>query len=230
MRRRNDDDAEMKTQRLRLRGVPGCGNRDAGSQLSAGEVLDAELDSVVHELHELSRMRVPTPSPELQALLLHGLPSRRHRWTRKRTVIVGALLTGSMTMGLTGVAAATDRLPGSSQDVVAGVINDLTPFHIENRHPRPQRPANEEHEHPSPSHVPPSDDRDSTGRGRDDGDIEGQPPLTAVPRPTPSEHESGPGDGHETVDPRQSSSPSRWPSTGPEPSPSSTEHETTIDH
>lgn len=231
MRPRNDDDADMNTHRRRLRGLPGYGTRDAGSQLSAGDALDAELEGIVDELRELSRIRVPTPSPELQTMLLQGTPSRRHRWTRKRTVIVGAMLTGSMTMGLTSVAAATDRLPGTSQNVVAGVIDDLTPFHIDNRHPRPRRPANDDHDRPVPSRLPPSDDHDAPGRGPGDGDsdADGQPPLTAMPRPTLSEHEPWPGDhDRESGYPHRSSWPTRRPTTGspsPSTSTSPTEHE-----
>ncbi|MFN2563203.1 MAG: hypothetical protein ABR571_18160 [Jatrophihabitans sp.] len=67
----------------------------------------------------------------LSDLLVSGLArdvlARRHNRSR---IVVGMLLAGGTTLGLSGVAAAHDALPGPAQSVVVDVVNEFTPFHI----------------------------------------------------------------------------------------------------
>lgn len=171
---------------------PDDGMRD--SLATAG----AELEGVLREMRDLGRTRPPPPSPELETLLTKGLPNlRQHRRrAHRRKVLVGAVLIGSMSTSLTGIAAANDRLPGPSQNVIAGVINGLTPFHIDDRHPHPSTPQAPEE----------TDDRSTPGRPEPSGETgddrrseSPEPGASDDPQPgtgpTPSweERESEPG-------------------------------------
>jgi hypothetical protein len=85
-------------------------------------------------------------------LLAQGLPgvASARRRSRRRKVVAGVVLGGVASLSLTGVAAATDRLPGRAQDVVSRVVDGLTPFHVDRKH-TPADPAT------SPSHSRPTD-------------------------------------------------------------------------
>jgi len=197
----DDDDPEMNDQRGQL----GGGDLDGGLvdlMLSVPNPQTAGLEGVLLEMHDLGRMHVPHPSPELETLLTNGLPNLRQRRRRahRRRVLVGTVLAGSMTMSLTGIAAANDRLPGASQGVIAGVINGLTPFHIQDRHTRPVVPWVPEQvpEQPAPTTHPrpsgePSGDRGSKSPepGEADDTRPGSPPAPTQTMP-PGEQESEP--------------------------------------
>jgi hypothetical protein len=180
----DDDDAEMDADFAHRR--PDDATRD--SLMTAG----AELEGVLREMRDLGRTRPPRPSPELEALLTKGLPNLRQRRRRahRRKVLVGAVLIGSMSTSLTGIAAANDRLPGRSQNMIAGVINGLTPFHIDDRHPHPGAPQVPEE----------TDDRSTPGH-------------PASPEPS-----GEPGDDRAPQSPEPSAGTDPQPGTGPTPS------------
>ena len=180
----------------------GGGDLDGGLvdlMLSVPNPQTAGLEGVLLEMHDLGRMHVPQPSPELETLLTNGLPNLRQRRRRahRRRVVVGTVLAGSMTMSLTGIAAANDRLPGASQGVIAGVINGITPFHIQDRHTRPVVPRVPEQapERPAPTHPRPSGEPSGDPRSEspEPGNTDDTPPGTQpAPIPTPGERESEP--------------------------------------
>jgi len=174
----------------------------ADLMLSAHDPQAAALQGALLEMRDLGRMRVPHPSPELETLLTNGLPNlrRQRRRAHRRRVVVGTVLAGSMTMSLTGIAAANDRLPGASQGVIAGVINSITPFHIQDRRTRPVVPRVPEQapERPAPADpLPsgePSGDRgsESPEPGGTDDTRPGTQPAPTTPTRTQDERESEP--------------------------------------
>lgn len=163
-----------------------------GSLAAAG----VELDGVLREMRDLGRVRPPQPSPELETLLTKGLPNLRQRRRRahRRKVLVGAVLIGSMSTSLTGIAAANDRLPGPSQNVIAGVINGLTPFHVDQRHPHPGTPQvpDETDDRSTPAHPEPSDEP-GDDRGSESPEPGGEDPSPGTsPAPSWQERETEP--------------------------------------
>jgi hypothetical protein len=169
----------------------------------------SELAAVLLEMQELGRVPAPEPSPELRSLLTKGLPNIRRKRARRRNVVVGATLVSAMTVGVTGIAAANDSLPGGSRGVVAGVINNLTPFHVHDRRSRPVEPS-------GPGSVPASDEGQTSRPGRithpeegsvpglerdsdggapgDDGTAQATAPGAVedgVPTPTPAQQDTG---------------------------------------
>jgi len=73
-------------------------------QPALGDILDPPL----HELRQLGRRQPPAPSPELNRLLLTGLPHLRSGRTRRRTVLVSGAIAVTVATGLSGMAAAND--------------------------------------------------------------------------------------------------------------------------
>ena len=198
MRTPDDDDPEMNDQVGHLGGEELDGGL-VDLMLSVPNPQTAGLEGVLLEMHDLGRMHVPHPSPQLEALLTNGLPNLRQRRRRahRRRVVVGTVLAGSMTMSLTGIAAANDRLPGASQGVIAGVINGITPFHIQDRRTRPVVPRVPEQapERPAPAHPSPSGEPsgDQGSESPEPGDTDDTRPGTQpAPTPTQDERESEP--------------------------------------
>jgi hypothetical protein len=66
------------------------------------------LDSPLRELRELRHLQPPAPPPELNQLLLTGLPRLRSGPTRRRTILVSAALAVTVATGVSGMAAAHD--------------------------------------------------------------------------------------------------------------------------
>lgn len=66
------------------------------------------LDSPLRELGELRHLQPPAPPPELNQLLLTGLPRLRSGPTRRRTILVSAALAVTVATGVSGMAAAHD--------------------------------------------------------------------------------------------------------------------------
>jgi hypothetical protein len=207
----DDDDPEMNDQVGHL----GGGDFDGGLadlMLSAANPQTTGLEGVLLEMHDLGRMYVPHPSPELETLLTKGLPNLRQQRlrARRRRAVVGTVLVGSITMSLTGIAAANDRLPGGSQSVIAGVINGITPFHIQDRRTRPVVPRVPEQapERPAPTHPRPSGEPsgDRGSESPEPGETDPTQPAP-TPTPTPGERESEPRSS--PASPRESSESER---------------------
>lgn len=134
----------------------GISRPDVVAELLADDVVraagfsdDDDLAAVLHTVRDLGHATVPKPSPDLAALLAQGLPQLRGdaRRSRRRRTVGTAVVAGILTLGLTGVAAANNRLPPQAQSVVSRVVNDLTPFTID---PGPRRSA------PGPKPVRPA--------------------------------------------------------------------------
>jgi hypothetical protein len=66
------------------------------------------LDSPLRELRRLRHLQPPAPPPELNQLLLTGLPSLRSGRTRRRTILVSGALAVAVATGVSGMAAAHD--------------------------------------------------------------------------------------------------------------------------
>ena len=66
------------------------------------------LDSPLRELRRLRHLQPPAPPPELNQLLLTGLPSLRSGRTRRRTILVSGALAVAGATGVSGMAAAHD--------------------------------------------------------------------------------------------------------------------------
>ena len=118
----------------------------AGDSRGSGEFGDPSplVIQFLTDLRTLGDGPAPLPSDELAALFsgASSMTAARHGrsiFARHRVGLVIAAAAMS-TAALTGVAAAHDRLPQPAQTVVARVVNDLTPFHVD----------------PSHAHVPPA--------------------------------------------------------------------------
>jgi hypothetical protein len=121
---------------------------------TAGVGGDAELAEALQQLQSLGHGPLPLPSAELAALLGPGaavVPSAGRRRSRRRKAVLGGVLTGAMTLGLTGVAAANDKLPGPAQRAVSDVVDTLTPFTIDSRPKSPPRPSGPVHQTAPPT-------------------------------------------------------------------------------
>ena len=66
------------------------------------------LDSPLRELRRLRHLQPPAPPPELNQLLLTGLPTLRSGRTRRRTILVSGALAVAVATGVSGMAAAHD--------------------------------------------------------------------------------------------------------------------------
>jgi hypothetical protein len=200
-----------------------------------------DLEAVLREMRELGRVAAPKPSPELQSLLTKGLPNIRRKRARRRNVVVGATLVSAMTAGVTGIAAANDSLPGGSRGVVDGVINNLTPFHVHDRHSHPVEPsgpgsvpASDDGETSRPEHLTHPDEGSVPGLERDskvggpgnDGTARATAPGAAedaAPTPTPGQQDTGwRRPSWPRSDPRQREADDHEHSSTRSPSPTST--------
>jgi hypothetical protein len=92
------------------------------------DIADVPLADALAGLRTLAAGPAPVPDSELVRMFARGLVAHRRRQRARRVAVAG--LVGSATLGLSGVAAAHDALPGPVQSVVARVFNDLTPLHI----------------------------------------------------------------------------------------------------
>jgi len=182
MRSANDDDAEMT------------------DQLDSFE----DVALLVHELRELGRPPAPAPSPELETLLLEGMPKLGRRRARRRAAVAAALVIGSTSV--TCVAAAADRLPAPAADV----INDLTPLHLGHHHPRPAAPPSLTRPARTPTLARPTHPRPQISS---DGRELASAPPARQPAP-PSETATSTNSGN---DDRRGVSPSQSPSSSPSP-------------
>ena len=66
------------------------------------------LDSPLRELRRLRHLQPPAPPPELNQLLLTGLPTLRSGRTHRRTILVSGALAVAVATGVSGMAAAHD--------------------------------------------------------------------------------------------------------------------------
>ncbi len=187
MRTPDDNDVEMDDELMRLCADRSAEGAPAGSNLRADSDND-ELGRVLREMRALGQWPAPRPSVELESLLTKGLPNLRRR-AHRRNLVVGTAVVGAMTVSVTGIAAANDHIPGGSRGVVAGVINNLTPFHVHDRreHPGiPSRPMRVPGSQPqvAPRHPSPRptdlDDRRTPGAGRNS---EGAEPRESADHP-----------------------------------------------
>ena len=105
MRTSDDDVAEM-TDDVSHRWAAGNSGETPLAELvpAPGDVLDAPL----RELRQLGRLQPPEPSPELNRLLLTGLPRLRSGRTRRRRILISGALAATVATGVTGMAAAHD--------------------------------------------------------------------------------------------------------------------------
>lgn len=177
------------------------------------------LGRLLGELRALGTGPVPTPSAELDAYLgtprgVESLDARRHRRAR-RAALVG--VAAACTVTLTGVAAASDVLPGPAQRVVSRVVNDTTGLHIGGDSGSDRTP------HHPPAGVLPTtarDDQTSTsptepGSGDGTGDNGGGPSGPPSREDSPVGGEPGdsigsePGDGYPAASPTPAPSPTR---------------------
>ncbi|HEV7205178.1 MAG TPA: hypothetical protein VGN18_11245 [Jatrophihabitans sp.] len=139
----------------RIGQAPAAGDPGAAESAAVTRFLD--------DLRSLGEGPAPEPSPELAALLA-GVPTlaaaRRHRPRIVRRV---ALIAAAVVAGTT-LAAANHQLPAPAQRVVSNVVNDLTPFHIDNPHPVPTPTTPAVTPTPTtkpPTHVAPPPERSS---------------------------------------------------------------------
>jgi hypothetical protein len=102
---------------------------------------DQEFRSLLGVMFGLADRPVPEPSKELSLLLGRSGP-RRSPAFRRRNVVLGGVAACVVFAGFTGVAAANDRLPGSAQRIVSGVINGVSPLDL---------PRGEDYERHQPS-------------------------------------------------------------------------------
>jgi hypothetical protein len=194
---------------------------------------DAALVALLGDLRQLAHGAAPPLNEDLAALLDQGLPALgiARRRARRRKIATGLVLGGIASFGVAGVAAANDRLPGGAQGVMSRVVNDLTPFHVDNRAPvvptapssTPARhPAAVPSGHPSPA-APPvvASEHPRNSSSPSHGDDESKP--THSPTPEPSEtggdtHGSAvpSGPDREPSDPAMSPRPSRTTGNGTE--------------
>jgi hypothetical protein len=118
---------------------------EAVEALLSGDPAAAEdpLAAVLAALRAAAVLSAPEPSPALAALFTAGLPlaERARQRRRRRTIVTGAVIAGASSLTLCGVAAAHDALPGPAQRVMTGIINTVTPFHIDGPGPGTSRPA-----------------------------------------------------------------------------------------
>ena len=140
------------------------------------------LDSPLRELRNLRHLQPPAPPPELNQLLLTGLPRLRSGRTRRRTILVSAALAVTVATGVGGMAAAHD----SPRTGVPIQTNTTSQFDPGDHHQRTSLA-------PRPSPVlPPGAPSTPTEREND---------------PTPSERADDPARTSSSVTP--SSAPSR---------------------
>ncbi len=109
------------------------GETTGGSMGARGAAADEVFDSnvaaaadLVRALRELSAREAPAPSPQLEVLLANGVPVLAAR--RRRRIAASVALGGALSVAVTGVAAATDSLPGQSHDVITRIIHNYAPF------------------------------------------------------------------------------------------------------
>ena len=169
------------------------------------------LDSPLRELRELRHLQPPAPPPELNQLLLTGLPRLRSGPTRRRTILVSAALAVTVATGVSGMAAAHDS-PRTGVPVQTSTTSQFDPGDHHQRASLAPRP--------SPV-VPPGAPSTPTERENE---------------PTPSERADDPARSSSSVTPpsapsrsatprRESEAPddrARFTSPGPRPSTSFT--------
>jgi len=197
----------------------------------AGSPGEPDLTDLIVQLRSIGDQPARQPSPELAALLGHGLPVLAAVRTRRRRIAAAVVAAAVGTIGLTGVVAANDALPSPAQEAVSKVVNNLTPFRLESK-PRVKHTPSPALSSPLPTTpgvaaptVPtatPSDDQggsgspgsgaDNSGPGGDDTPTPGRTGRT--------EDNSGPGSGGDADGPgeSQSANPSSGPSESEGPS------------
>jgi len=174
----------------------------AGNSQGSGEFSDPSplVTQFLTDLRALGDGPAPPPSDELAALFsgASSLTAARHGrsvFARHKVGLVIAAAAMS-TAALTGVAAAHDRLPQPAQTVVARVVNDLTPFHVDPSHghvppaTHPSGPA------ATPTHTEPSEPAESEPAGSAPGESEPSESEAATPA-----QQTEPGDGQASAAP-----------------------------
>ncbi|MGH8860610.1 MAG: hypothetical protein ACRDVG_05140 [Jatrophihabitantaceae bacterium] len=108
-----------------------------------------DLEQFLDELRALADVPSPEPSEELAAVLSGERSAGRLLRGRSLTSLAVAATVVAMLV----IGAATHQLPGPAQRLVSGVVNVVTPFHIDTdarhaqRSPTPPR-AHPHHAHP----------------------------------------------------------------------------------
>ena len=168
----------------------------------------AELDSFLRDLQSLATRPAPAPTAALEEVFASTAFAKRvdeiharraHRRRRRIAVTAAAICVTSI--GLTGVAAATDTLPSGAQQVVSRVIDNVTPFHV-NDGARP--PVGAPPGQPAPIPVPAAGSTQSgsksaatggtSGHGNGNGNTHGGTPSHPTPTQSPA-HGAGNGNG-----------------------------------
>lgn len=199
-----------------------CGGTPPGAEFE-------EVAAYLTSLQTLLELSPPRPSSELAAVLTHGLvppaapapsalrstrPSGRSRLLRRRLLALG--LSAGIAVSLSGVAAASDRLPGGAQNVWDRLVESVNPSAVHD--PRRPGPAVTETDNSGQRPFGPSADTDrgagvgATGASAQDEDAR-QPTATEDAMPSADVDETvgdsretaegSPGDGSGTGEPEE---------------------------
>jgi hypothetical protein len=135
------------------------------------------LDSPLRELRKLRHLQPPAPPPELNRLLLTGLPRLRSGRTRRRTILVSGAVAVAVATGVSGMAAANDS-PRTGVPVQTNTTSQFDPgdHHRASLAPRPSPVVP-----PGAPSTPSERENDPTPSERAD-----DPARTSSPVATPS--------------------------------------------
>jgi hypothetical protein len=189
---------------------PGRRNETAGTGIVAecGAIElsdDREITSFLCELRTLGELPVPAPTGQLAVLL--GSGPQRSRTTIALRTLAHIAAIAALLIGILVGAAANSKLPGPAQEVVTGVVDNLTPFHLDQ--PAPSRPAPVPTSTPPPGSGPPrprtgppataptTDSQSSEAPGRSDNrsNSENDPIPARTQQPSGNEPTGGADDG-----------------------------------
>lgn len=131
-----------------------------------GGAVPARFEDVADLFRQLSAIveapAVP-PSPDLAAILAHGLPAaasekqaqttplRPTAWRRAHRTTLAVGLSAVIGLPAVGVAAAQDRLPDWAQDMVETLIETTSPFSLPGRDPQARDGSERQETRPSPA-------------------------------------------------------------------------------
>jgi hypothetical protein len=179
--------------------------RDAGG--------DGELSAALEHIRTLRAGSVPTPSPELAALLADGLPggaTPKGRMRPGHRALLGVILIGGLGTTAAGTAFAEEGIRRGAATVFANVIN-MTPFGM----PLPVAAPTEKPATPRPIPGPPGPDG-SGSETTEGGAGQANGPNPESPPSGPSEGGGGASGG--SPDPGGTTPPSTGPDTPGGPS------------
>jgi hypothetical protein len=183
----------------------------------------AELGIVLKQIRDLATSPAPTPSAELAALLVDGLPPTpptTRRVSRRYRAFLGTFLVAVMGVTAVGAAVADDSFRHGAQLAISNLINTLSPVHPPA--PVPTQPVG----YPRPSteptpalpsrKAPSTDSGDSEHADRIPGPTEPGNTAIITPEAGPTESDkTAPGEASPPQD-APDSTPDRVPSTGGE--------------